>query len=110
MDCWAFVGHAVKLRLVGWTLVATGVGVKLDGEEHVAIAYGGHRDAVDEEAVTRATRAALVSWPEPIRRVEIVVDEPQRLSDYDRAALARAEAKRVRRAERYRARAARSGP
>lgn len=101
MDCWTFIGHAVCLALRGGTLVSAGVGVKLDGQEHVAVAYGGHRGSVDRDAVTKAARAALASWPEPIWRVEIVVDEPQRLTDHDRAAIVRAEAKRARRAARF---------
>lgn len=101
MDAWTLLGHAITMRHRGVTIVSPGVGVRLDGDEHVAVVYGGHRDSVDREAVMRAARAALVSWPVTIGRGNIVVDEPQRLTDHDRAAIVRAEAKRARRAARF---------
>jgi hypothetical protein len=104
MTCWELVGHAVELRVKGVTLVSPGVAVRLDGDDQVAVVYGGHRETVDEQAVMAAARIALQDWPVELRRAEIVVSEPERISSHDVAALAKAQAKRDRRAAAARAR------
>jgi hypothetical protein len=105
MDCWTLVGHAVALRVKGVTLVSPGVAVRLEGDEHVAAVYGGHREAVDEASVLAAARVALEDWPVDISRVEIIVTEPERMTRGDAVAIARAHAKRQRRAARVQGRA-----
>jgi hypothetical protein len=98
MHSWArSLAWGLELRARKACVVGPGVAVRLDTTgEHVAVVYGGHENSVDYEAVTRAARAALVDWPEPIARLEISVSPDPHAA----TARERARAKRERRAAR----------
>lgn len=115
-DAWGMLAHAIELvhSPKHFTVVGPGVGVRLDGAEHVGVAHGGIRGHVDEAAVRRSAAANLEHWPVLISRLEIIVTdragelaggrvvEAAKLDTRDRLALERARAKRARKAARWR--------
>lgn len=103
VTAWTTLGWALELRARKFAVVGAGIGVRLDTDgSHVAVVLGGQKSRVDQASVEAAARVALEPWPYQITRLEIVVTFDPDAS----AQLARARAKRERRAKRPNGRAA----